>query len=77
MNVGANHLPEELIEKYAMENMSDWEGAPVEEHLLICQLCRTRLDKMDEFVALMKVALMDFSDTEPPAQLKRACVKTA
>ena len=77
MNEGANHMSEELLERYAMEKMPDWESAPVEEHLLICQFCRTRLEKVDEFVALMEAALVDFSDAEPPAKLKRVCVKTA
>jgi hypothetical protein len=59
------------------KGLSDWESAPIEEHLLDCQLCRTRLENLDEFVALMKLALVDFSDAETPAKLKRVCVKTA
>jgi anti-sigma factor RsiW len=77
MNVSADHLSEEILEKYAMEKLSDWESAPVEEHLLICQLCRSRLENLDEFVALMKLALADFSDMESPGKLQRVCVKTA
>lgn len=77
MNEGANHLGEEILEKYAMDKLSDWDNASVEEHLLICQQCRTRLENMDEFVAVMKEALVDFSDVEPSAKLKCVRAKTA
>jgi hypothetical protein len=72
VNVRASHLSEEALDEYAMEKLSDWESAPVEEHLLTCQVCHTRLENLDEFVALV-----DFSDAETPGKLKRVCVKTA
>jgi anti-sigma factor RsiW len=49
--------PEDLLERYAMRNLSDVESGPLEEHLLLCPACQQRLQDMDEFLAAAKAAL--------------------
>jgi hypothetical protein len=70
MNTNANHIPKEILEKYALNTLSSQETGPLEEHLLICQRCRTNLEELDEFVAVMKAALAA-SSPNPPAVSKR------
>ena len=77
MNTAAYHVSEELLEGYAMGKLSDQVSAPLEEHLLLCQLCCKRLHAMDEFVGVVKAALTQARQTSPKPKLKRARVHTA
>lgn len=53
------HIPEDLIEEYALGRLQEPALALLEEHLLICEDCRERLQITDEFVlALRDTALM-------------------
>ena len=54
--VSVEHVPEDDLEKLAMQTLPDSETGPLEEHLLICAECRDRLESTDEYVAAMKVA---------------------
>ncbi len=46
-----SHLTEDALEVYTLGRLSSEEDiAAVEEHLLVCGHCQTRLEKMDEFV---------------------------
>jgi hypothetical protein len=40
-----------------MKSCSETEKEAVEKHLLVCELCRVRLQKAEEWVALMKFAI--------------------
>jgi len=53
-NVGP-HLPEELLEKYAFGRLPQSELPGVEEHLLVCEYCRERLESEDNFALAMRV----------------------
>lgn len=52
-----NHVAEDKLEAYALGKLSDDLSAPVEEHLLVCSLCQTRLEEADEFIRVMKAAV--------------------
>ena len=66
MNIRAGHLSDEVLERYSMGALSEPQSAPLEEHLLLCELCRTRLEELDQFTRLMKAAL---TISSPPAVL--------
>jgi len=61
-----SHFPEELFETYAMGQLSVQDGAPLEEHLLICPACQTRLSSIDEYIAIMRAAAYYCQSNVPP-----------
>ena len=50
MDCSRQHPSEEVLEQYALERLLGEELERVEEHLLICEDCRSRLSALDEFV---------------------------
>lgn len=44
------HLRSETVEKYSFRRLTGDEEAQVEEHLLVCDKCRNRLDEFEAFV---------------------------
>jgi len=55
--VDANqHIDDELLERYAMGRLTERDAVPVEEHLLICECCRARLEETDAYVRAMREA---------------------
>ena len=50
------HPHEDAFEKYAFDRLSSQEAADFEEHLLICEQCRSTLTQTDEFIRLMKAS---------------------
>lgn len=52
----SSHISEELLEKYAFRRLTEQESAPVEEHLLICPTCQDRLNEVDDYIQVMKLA---------------------
>lgn len=51
------HPEEDYLERYVMKTCSEPEMEAIEEHLLVCEQCQTRLHCAEEWVALMKSAL--------------------
>jgi len=51
-----SHATEDALEAYAMRQLSGRDLAHLEEHLLICPICQTRLDEVDEYVRVAKAA---------------------
>lgn len=47
----ADHVTDDLLEGYALAALEEDTLAYVEEHLLVCEDCRVRLQTMEEFVA--------------------------
>ncbi len=47
------------MELYSLNRLPEDEAAAVEEHLLVCEECRGRLEEMDEYVAAMRIALAE------------------
>jgi hypothetical protein len=58
MNAGSiSHIPEDLLETYAMGLLSRRDCAPLHRHLLHCSSCQIHLQEIDEYVKVMKAAL--------------------
>src|SRR5262249_41205923 len=47
------HLPEETLEQYAFGRLPAGELEAVEQHLLLCERCRNRLESEDDFAEAM------------------------
>ena len=74
MNTGLEkHIPEELLEAFAMRMLSGEHCARVEEHLLVCADCQIKLQAIDEYVEAMKGALA----AKPPQIARKRVQSTA
>ena len=51
-----SHLDSESLEQYSMGKISDRKAVGIEEHLLVCDVCRMSLEATDSFVAAMRSA---------------------
>jgi len=57
MTMGINLHPEDgVLEDYLVGNLTETESGSLEEHLLVCDACRLRLDETDAYVASMRGA---------------------
>jgi len=54
------HFTDHVLERYAMGTLSNLAGALIEEHVLICAACQTRLVSTEEYVAVLRAALAEF-----------------
>jgi hypothetical protein len=54
-----SHIEEDVLDQYAMGTLSEESVQEVEEHLLICQSCQTRLAETDEFLAVFSAAVTE------------------
>ena len=57
------HFPDDAWEKYALGMLSEGECGPMEEHLLICSPCQDSLAEADEYIRVVKAALVRFRST--------------
>jgi hypothetical protein len=48
------HIEEDLLDRYAVGALAEEAAAAVEEHLLVCAACQTRLRQADEFAAVFQ-----------------------
>jgi len=55
--MSASHIADEALERYSLQRSSDEEIETVEEHLLVCDECRARLDRADSYHRTMRTAL--------------------
>ena len=53
-----NHISQEHLEQYAMQTLPEPERANLEEHILICSVCRIDLDETKRYVRAMRSASM-------------------
>lgn len=60
-----SHFPDELFEKYALGNASNVDCAPLEEHLLVCADCQTQLARIEEYLAVIRAALLELAVDTP------------
>lgn len=51
-----SHANDDSLEKYSMGSLADPDLTKLEEHLLVCTPCRSRLEEVDEYVAAMRAA---------------------
>jgi hypothetical protein len=42
------HIPDDSLARYSEGRVEEPELGEIEEHLLICELCRVRLTKLDD-----------------------------
>jgi hypothetical protein len=58
MNAGSiSHIPEDLLERYAMGGLPHQDRGRLHKHLLHCSSCQIQLQQIDEYVKVMKAAL--------------------
>ena len=50
-------LPDDVLERYAMGTLSGPDFIPLEEHLLVCTTCQSRLAALEDFVQVIRSAL--------------------
>lgn len=58
------HIDDGTLELYALGRVSSFEIVALEEHLLICPLCRARLQRLAEFAVTMREAARIIVSTE-------------
>ena len=63
------HCQEESLELYALGRLDEPSTELLEEHILICEGCRTRLDQADRYVLAMRSAAQQFVPVPQPASL--------
>jgi hypothetical protein len=51
-----SHANDDSLEKYSLGSLTDPDLTKLEEHLLVCAPCRSRLEATDEYVAAMSAA---------------------
>jgi hypothetical protein len=66
-NSPGTHPSDDDLEQYSLGRLGDEQATPLEEHLLVCEACRRRVEEFDEFVAVMRAALREESEGQQPA----------
>jgi predicted anti-sigma-YlaC factor YlaD len=51
------HLSEDQLEAYALHRADEYTAAAIEDHLLLCPFCRMALDRLEEEIEMMRLAL--------------------
>jgi len=51
------HLTEAALEKYALDQVEHFAVQTIEEHLIICSVCRERLASVDEEIRILRQTL--------------------
>jgi predicted anti-sigma-YlaC factor YlaD len=54
-----SHFSEDALESYALRKAHSLDCGPIEEHLLLCEACRTHLMKIEEFILVVRAALAE------------------
>jgi len=62
------HMDAEEFEGYSMGRLSEEDTARIEEHLLICDSCRTQLEESEEYIAAMSRAARVSRRPKPKAR---------
>lgn len=59
------HPSDDDLEQYSLGRLGEEQSTPLEEHLLVCDACRRRVEEFDEFVAVMRAALRESEGGQP------------
>lgn len=59
-----NHPSEESLEAYILRQLDSTQEAHLEEHLLLCDHCRSTLEELEEFVTVMKSVTATYAEGE-------------
>jgi hypothetical protein len=54
------HFADAVFESYAFDRLSGKGTADLEEHVLICEMCQSKLAQTDDYVRLMKAATLAY-----------------
>jgi anti-sigma factor RsiW len=65
-----SHIPEDLLERYAMGRLSRQACARLHRHLLHCSNCQIHLQQIDEYVKVVKAALLISATVGPTVPRK-------
>lgn len=58
------HLDGDVLELYAMGRLSEAASEPLEEHILVCEICQQRLTETEAYIRAMRGALSKSADHE-------------
>src|SRR5260370_25563405 len=64
------HLDDDELEQYSMGSLPESTADSLEEHLLLCEPCRQRLDKADSYTDAMRGAAAELRDRQRLAEAK-------
>lgn len=53
------HLSQDDLERYVLGHADGYLADVVEDHLLLCPLCRAELDRLEEDIALMRIVFSE------------------
>jgi hypothetical protein len=67
--ISQDHPDDDIWEEYTLGRVRDSAEAALEEHLLVCERCRTTLANSDQFIRQMKVGTASFP-ANPPQRWK-------
>jgi hypothetical protein len=70
-----SHPSDDDLEQYSLGRLGEEQAAPLEEHLLVCETCRGRVEEFDEFVAAMRAALRETAHEGPAPARSTALLK--
>lgn len=59
-----HHVEDDRMEQYSMHRLGEEESAELEEHLLLCESCRQRLEQTDALVSGIRAAATDLAKAE-------------
>jgi hypothetical protein len=65
--MASRHVKEGELIDYELGDLTEAKLGPLEEHLLICEWCRSRLDIVHQNMAAMRQALKELQEEEPGA----------
>jgi hypothetical protein len=73
-HIPQGHIPDDMLDEFVMEMLSEQDCAFWEEHLLLCGRCQDRVAEADEYVRVVKSAAAEISDPRP-GQNRRSLAK--
>ncbi len=66
-----DHPSEETLELYVMARLPETDEARVEEHLLVCEECRDRVQEAEDYVQAMQTALAELENQPAERPFRR------
>jgi len=70
--LGVSHLSDEATEEYVMGRVPEDRLGPLEEHLLVCEHCRRKVEKEEEYRGVIRAALQKVPRKAPAAAWRRS-----
>ena len=66
-----DHASDDDLERYAMRTLPVIEASPLEDHLLICAVCRDRLDETAHYVVAITAAALTLTANSSPERRRQ------